>query len=99
MQERLLRPGAVLGLAAPGLERRGLEGAAVGERELPGAAAEAVHLGEVRGRVLVALAAREEDDPRHRGGHAVAEAAQRLLRDLAHGRLARALLARDDHVG
>jgi fructose-1,6-bisphosphatase/sedoheptulose 1,7-bisphosphatase-like protein len=61
--ERLLR---VLGLgrvAAPGLQRRRLQRAAVRERQLPRMRAAGVHRVQVRGRVLVRLAAREEDDP------------------------------------
>ena len=63
-------------LAAPGLERGRLERAAVGEAELPRVRAERVDRVQPRRRVLVGLAAGEEDDPRHRGRHVAAEAAR-----------------------
>src|SRR3954454_22795513 len=47
--EGALRGGDVLGFAGPGLLRRGLQGAAVGERELPGQGPELVHGIEMRG--------------------------------------------------
>src|SRR5690606_2778085 len=56
----------VLGLAAPGLLRRGLQGAAVGEGHLPGEAADLVHRVEVGGGLLVRLAAGEVGDARNR---------------------------------
>src|SRR5690349_17251158 len=55
--EGLLCRGDVLILAVPGEQRRGLEGAAIGESELPGQGAEPVHSREVRGRLFVRLAA------------------------------------------
>ena len=62
------------GLAAPGLQRRRLQRAAVRERELPRVRPARVHRVQVRGRVLVGLAAGEEDDPRHRRRHVPVEA-------------------------
>ena len=64
----------VLRLAAPRLERRRLQRAAVRERELPRMRAARVHRVQVRGRVLVRLAAGEEDDPGHRRRHVPVEA-------------------------
>ena len=66
---RAVREGAlggrrVLGLAAPGLLWRGLQRAAVGEGEHPRIAADGVHGGEMRGRVLVRLTGRGEGDAR-----------------------------------
>ena len=60
--------------------------------------AQRVHRVEVGGRILVGLAAGEEDDPRHRRGNVPLEAADRLNRDLFVRRLLRALVAREDHV-
>src|SRR5213593_698770 len=70
MGEGALRRGRVLRLAAPGLLRRRLQGAAVREGELPRRAADLVDGVEMGGRFLVRLAAGEERDSRHGGGHA-----------------------------
>ena len=53
-------------LAGPGLLRRRLQRAAVGEGELPGQAADPVHGVKMGGRLLVRLAAGQEGDARHR---------------------------------
>ncbi len=66
MHVRSLRRRDVLRLAGPRLERGRLERAAVRERQLPRMRPERVHRVQVRGRVLVGLAAGEEHDPRHR---------------------------------
>ena len=66
--ERALGGGDVFALAAPRLLRRGLQRAAVGEGQLPRQAADLVHRVEMRGRVLVRLAAGEKGDARHRAG-------------------------------
>ena len=78
--ERLLRGRDVLRLAAPRLERRRLQRAPVRERELPRVRAARVHRVQVRGRVLVGLAAGEEDDPRHRRRHVAVEHVERRAR-------------------
>src|SRR4051794_33691307 len=66
MRECTLACGIVLRLARPRLLRRGLEGAAVGEGEIPWQVADLVHHVEMSGRLLVGLAARQESDARHR---------------------------------
>ena len=58
------------GLAVPSLQRRRLQRAAVGEGELPRQTAGRVHDRQMRGRLLVGLAARQEGDARHRRRHA-----------------------------
>ena len=70
----------VLRVAAPRLQRRRLQRAPVRERELPRVRPARVHRVQVRGRVLVGLAAREEDDPGHRGRHVAREAARASAR-------------------
>src|SRR5690349_19062287 len=62
MREGALGGRDVLGLAAPGLLRGGLQGTAVGEGELPGERPELVHGVEMGGRLFVGLAAGEERD-------------------------------------
>ena len=57
-----------------------------------------VHRVEVGRRVLVGLAAREEDDAGHRGGNMPLEAADRLRGNLFVRRLLGALVARQHHV-
>src|SRR4051812_5713495 len=52
MGEGALRRGDVLGFPGPGLLRRGLQRAAVGEGELPGQGPKLVHGVEMRGRLL-----------------------------------------------
>src|SRR5205814_2164430 len=74
-------------LAAPRVERRGLERATVRDRQLPRVRSVRVHRVQVRAGGLVAVAAREEDDARARGRHRVAQAAHRLARDLVGARL------------
>ena len=76
LQERRLASAATVVGALPCVQRRRLQRAAVGERQLPRVRAPAVHRVEVRGRVLVALPAGQEHDPGHGGGHDVAEAAR-----------------------
>ena len=83
---------------SPRLERRRLERAAVGVRELPGVGSSRVHRVQVGRRVLVRLAAREEDDAGHGGRHVALEAEQCLLRHLVDARLRRALVPREHHV-
>src|ERR1043165_9081781 len=53
VREGALRRRDVLGLPAPGLLRRGLQRAAIGEGELPGEWPELVHGVEMGGRLLV----------------------------------------------
>src|SRR5258706_14823208 len=60
--EGLLRGGGVARLPAPGLERRILQRARVGERKRPRQALHGCHRVEVRGRRLVRLSARKEHD-------------------------------------
>ena len=78
----------------PRLQRGRLERAAVGERQLPRVRPHRVHRVQVRGRVLVGLAAGEEDDPRNRRRHVTPEAADRRLGDLLDAGAARRLVAR-----
>mmetsp|Transcript_6120 Transcript_6120/g.15799 ORF Transcript_6120/g.15799 Transcript_6120/m.15799 type:complete len:316 (-) Transcript_6120:339-1286(-) len=98
LEECRLRGPDVLGLAAPGLEHACLQRAAKGEGQHPGAPFQLVDLVQVRGRLLLALAAAEEHYARNGGRH---RAAQRLHRQ--RGRVARVhlggLRARQDHVG
>src|SRR5438874_13582997 len=77
MVKRLLRRADVRRLAAPGLQRRVLQRAAVAEGERPGERTHAIHRVEVRGRVLVGLPAREEHDAGKRGGDGALEHADR----------------------
>ena len=88
----------VLGLARPRLLRRCLQRAAVGEGEVPRQVADLVHRVEMRGRLLVGLAAGEERDARHRARHAVLQHPDGLLGDLFDAGALGALLAGDRHV-
>ena len=78
-QERLLAGGGVGVLALPRASAACLQRAAVGERHLPRVRPELVDRVEVGGRLLVALAARQEHDPGHGRGHDLAEARDRRL--------------------
>src|SRR5437867_3826905 len=82
--ERLLRIFHFARVAGPGLQRRRLERAPVRERELPRVRPALVHRVQPRGRVLVALSSREEDDARDRPRNGVAQTTDRLLRDVVH---------------
>src|ERR1700730_11534086 len=95
MGKSALRGRDVLGLAAPGLLRGGLQGAAIREGEFPGQRSKLVHRIEMRGCVFVRLAAGEEGDTRNRAGHAGLEQAHGLLGDFLNRGLARGLLAGD----
>src|ERR1051325_10730630 len=95
MREGALGGRDVLGLAAPGLLRSGLQGAAVREGELPRERSELVHGVEMGGRLLVGLPAREERDTGDRGRHAGLEQPHGLLGHLLDGGLLRRLLAGD----
>ena len=88
----------VFGFAGPGFLRRGLQRAAVGERDVPRQRAHLVDGVEMRGGVFVGLAARQERDTGHGGGHAFFQHAQRLLRDFFHRSALTRLLAGDRHV-
>src|SRR4051812_37788506 len=81
VDEGALRGGDVFGLAAPSLLRRRLKRAAIGERELPRERPELVHRVEVRGCLLVRLAAGEERNAGHRRRHAGLEQPDGLLGD------------------
>ena len=85
-EERLARLDVVR-LAAPRRQRGRLERAAVRERERPRLRAARVDRVQVLARLLVGLAAGEEDDPGHRRGHGLAEAPERPLGDLLGARL------------
>ena len=86
------------GLARPGLERRRLERPPVGERELPRMGAALHHRVQVGGRVLVALAAGEEHDPRNGCRDVAVEHLERPLCDLLDPRPGGRLVAGQDHV-
>src|SRR6185312_8394338 len=73
MRESALRRGDVFLLAAPGLLRRRLQGASVGEGEFPWEAADLVHGVEMGGGLLVRLTAGKESDAWHRGRNAELE--------------------------
>src|SRR3954470_14556764 len=70
VNEGPLRRRDVFGLPGPGLLRGVLQGAPVGEGELPGERTELVHGVEMGGRLLVRLAAGEERDSRDGARHA-----------------------------
>ena len=98
--ERLLARGDPAWVALPGLERRRLQRAAVGEAELPRVRLRhGVHGVQVRGGHLVALAAGEEHDAGHRGGHGAPEAADGGLGDLLDAGLPGALLPESTMLG
>ena len=82
---------ATFSACRPGLLRRGLQRAAVGEGQLPGQRPMRVHGVEVRGRLFVALAAGEEGDARHGGRHAVLQHRDGPLGDFLDARPALAL--------
>src|SRR5215510_7125269 len=65
VRERALRCRHVLVAAGPRFLRRRLQGAAIRERDLPRQAAKAVDSVEMRGRLLVRLAAGQEGDAGH----------------------------------
>src|SRR5258707_1334652 len=81
MGKSALRGRHVFGLAAPGLLRRRLQGAAIQEGELPGQRSELVHRVEMRGCLFVRLAAGEEGDTGDSARHAGLEQAHGLLGD------------------
>src|SRR5690606_17373468 len=73
----LLRLGDVAAhVLGPDLQRGGLHGAAVAEAQRPGLLAHAVHRVQVRGGVLVGLAAGQEHDARQGGRHRGLQAVQ-----------------------
>src|SRR5438067_796988 len=82
----------------PRRQRWSLQCAPVRERQLPRMRAAPVHRVQVRGRVLVRLAAGEEHDARHRGGNVLVVRVQAHLGDLVHARALRRLVAGEDHV-
>src|SRR5919106_4829732 len=98
LEEDPLRLAQVRILSCPRPQRRGLKPPSVGEGQLPRLPADAVHCVEMAGGELVALAAREEGDPRYRGGNDPAQAGERALGHLLHRRLLRAGVPRQDHV-
>src|SRR5262249_55209398 len=79
--------------AGPSLLRRRLQRTAVAEGEPPRQAADAVHGVEVGGCLLVRLAAGEERDPGHGGGHAGFEQLHGFFRYLLDARTVLRLLA------
>ena len=98
-----MREGALGGcdvflFSRPRLLRRRLERAAVGERQAPGQSADPVDRVEVRGRLLVRLAARQECDPGHRRRYARLENTDGLFRHFLDRGALRAFLARYHHV-
>ena len=58
-----------------------------------------VHRVQVRGRVFVRLAARQEHDAGHRRGHVSVVLVQRLVRDLVDVGAIRRAVSGQDHVG
>jgi hypothetical protein len=80
MIEGALRGRGVLRLAGPGLLRRCLQGAAIGEGNAPRHLAEFVDCIKMRGRFFVGLAAGQKRDAGHRGRHAVLEQARSFPR-------------------
>ena len=79
VREGALAGGDVLALAAPGLERGGLQRAAIRERQRPRQRARCVHQRQVLGRCFVRLAAGKERDARHRRRHRGLEAASSVF--------------------
>src|SRR5918992_1623 len=98
LEEDLLRLAHIRVLARPRPQRRGRTPPAVGEGQLPRLPADPVHRVEMAGGELVALAAREESDPRYRGRNDPAQAGERALGHLLHPRLLRAGVPGQDHV-
>ena len=98
VRQRSLPGRHVRGIAAPCLERRGLQRAPVRERQLPRVRPDPVHLVQVDGRILVRLTAGQEDDAGDVRGTFALRTADGRLRDLDRSRLRRAALRRDHHV-
>src|ERR671916_2026939 len=97
--EDLLRLLHVPFFAAPDLHRLLLQGAGPGEGDLPReVVVHTVHRVQVRGRVLAALAAGEQDDAGHRRRHAAQEALDRVPGDVLDRSLLGGVLAVDDEV-
>src|SRR5215213_7644527 len=97
--EDLLRLLDVLLLAAPNLHRLLLQGAGPGERDLPReGVVHLVHRVQVRGCVLAALAAGEQDDAGHRRRYAAHETLDRVAGNVLDRRLLEGVLAVDDEV-
>src|SRR5215218_5224167 len=97
--EDLLRLLDVLLLAAPDLHRLLLQGAGPGERDLPReGVVHLVHRVQVRGCVLAALAAGEQDDAGHRRRYAAHETLDRVAGNVLDRRLLEGVLAVDDEV-
>ncbi len=99
MSEGGLSGGDIFFLAAPDIERRGLQSASIREGEFPRRVADLVDRIEVSGGVLIGLSARQERDRRHAGGDASFEAEESCFGDFFDSGLLRALGAGDDHVG
>eukprot|EP00053_Salpingoeca_punica_P018560 m.182438 g.182438 ORF g.182438 m.182438 type:complete len:415 (-) comp17459_c4_seq1:72-1316(-) len=100
LQQHALHLSCVLRLAAPGGEGALLQGTTVGERHVP--RARQVHLvdgREVEGGLLLALAAREEDNARHSRRHRAGQRAHGVEGNLARGGAVGGVEARGDHVG
>ena len=91
--ENLLRRGDVGVFAFPGLERRILQRARIGEAHLPRMRAKLVHGVEMLGGAHRALTAGQKSDARYRRRHGALQTLNRSLRDLFNTGLARIVFA------
>src|SRR5256714_952932 len=99
VDEGTLRCRDVFALPGPGLLRRRLQRAAVAEGEPPWQRTRLIHSVEVRGRLLVRLAAGEKRDAGHGRRHAGLEQLDRLFGDFLDAGALGGFLAWNDHVG